>query len=160
MFSTPVLRDWANDLKTAGKPYPDVYFDSTTNNTDCLGQIADPSKGGHQLDNWNRTWNMATFFASKIDTTDCSTASHRNMTTESSLKVFPNPASNRLLIESSSPLQSINVLNHLGQAVLTQENIHTSNPSIDISSLPNGMYFIRCNQDNFYLHQSFIKQSK
>lgn len=64
------IRDMINNLTGTASILPLIQFDSTLNNTDCLGQIANPALSGHAIDNiWLRTLNMAQFFAPAIDTT-------------------------------------------------------------------------------------------
>lgn len=72
-----------------------------------------------------------------------------------SLKIFPNPASNKLTIYcTESKSTKVSIYNIIGQAIETIEvNVKTQ---IDISHLPNGIYFIQ-SQDDLYGNVKFIK---
>jgi len=142
VHSSNTIRDWCADLKNAGKNYPDFYFDSTLNNTDCAGQIADPSKGGHQLDNWQRTWNMAAFFATKIDTTDCLIIDGIEQENALIFSLYPNPSFGELTINSLLEVQEIIIFASDGKEVLRQKTLNLYRNSMDISSLENGFYYV------------------
>lgn len=60
-----------------------------------------------------------------------------------SLKIFPNPAFGLLSIETESLIDHILVSNMLGQEVSTYHDINASSVSIDLSSQPKGVYFIK-----------------
>src|SRR5690606_11738509 len=58
------------DALPTGPQKPVYQFDSTLNNSDCLGQYANPATTGHAIDNyWLRSTNMAKLFTTNIDTT-------------------------------------------------------------------------------------------
>jgi PKD repeat protein len=67
--------------------------------------------------------------------------------TESVLELFPNPATNELNIklpnDATSTIESIQVINVNGQVVKTEHAISTNLLSIDISTLPSGVYMVR-----------------
>jgi hypothetical protein len=61
----------------------------------------------------------------------------------SSFNLYPNPAQDNFKIETNGVIPenaTINILSSIGQTV--QSTTYNSNESIDISSLPNGIYFI------------------
>lgn len=74
------------------------------------------------------------------------------------LVLSPNPASTNLMFESelltNSPAQ-VQILNVLGQQFYSMPN---SNNTIDISALPQGVYYISIKQKNNYFTAKFIKQ--
>ena len=59
---------------------------------------------------------------------------------ERSLKVYPNPANDRLTVEGE--MTSVQVYNTLGQCLITKQ-VDASSVQIDLSSLDNGIYFLR-----------------
>ena len=137
VYSSPIIRDWAQQ---ASHPV-DFYFDSTLNNTDCAGQIADPSKGGHQLDNWNRTWNMAVFFASKIDTSGCVTT-HVAQMEKPSLLLYPNPSQGMLHVHCDEEILALSIQSVNGSLV-KQIRMHPSRTvRVEPAELPQGVYII------------------
>lgn len=83
----------------------------------------------------------------------------QNNTTESKISVFPNPTSaliNLRLIDNN--ITQIDIVNIYGQKVISIKNI-TQTLTIDISSLSNGIYFIKATSKNgsIYLTEKIIK---
>ena len=58
---------------------------------------------------------------------------------------YPNPASNFIYLKSESNIESVSILNSLGQRVLHVEKLNSTHTKIDISNLENGAYFIKIN---------------
>lgn len=138
VYSSPTIRDWAISASI------DFFFDSTKNNTDCAGQISEPSKGGHQLDNWNRTWNMANYFASKIDTTDCKTTLSLVKPMKNFLfTLYPNPAKKYINISSSSPIYKYQISDLHGRVIMSNEIAPIDFMQINIQEIPSGLYIIK-----------------
>ena len=55
-------------LKNIPFEVPEVTFEKTNNQVDCLGQLLNPSAAGHSIDNyWTRTLVFAKLFAQKIE---------------------------------------------------------------------------------------------
>ena len=75
-----------------------------------------------------------------------------------SIRVFPNPTSNNLIIESTEILSLATISSINGQVVF-MKNLHTSKSIISLSDLPQGMYFlvIRDSMNNEYSYK-IIKQ--
>lgn len=74
----------------------------------------------------------------------------------SKIKLFPNPASNTLNIESINPVAQYSIYNKTGQ-LLTEGTL--DNKTIDISQLPQGFYILKLIDQNHNLHtKKFIKQ--
>ena len=63
-------------------------------------------------------------------------------------KVVPNPASKNVTIVASETLQSVNIVNMIGQTVLTLNSINTNKQLIDISNLSSGVYSVIVNTEN------------
>ncbi len=88
----------------------------------------------------------------------CNTESIRNVS------LFPNPASNKINILSNSDKNAfldIKILNYYGTLVYESnklQNISNNNTSIDISTLPNGIYFIMITSDKETHTIKFIKE--
>jgi len=57
------------------------------------------------------------------------------------LKLYPNPAQNEFSVNTDMNIDQIKIYNLSGQIVLRFQR-ETSNPSYDISSLSNGIYFV------------------
>lgn len=75
----------------------------------------------------------------------------------SSVKLYPNPTSNVLNIESLGNIQSISVLNVLGQEVLNEE-VNAATFTLDVSTLTSGIYVIKTRIDGNESSTKFIKE--
>jgi DNA-binding beta-propeller fold protein YncE len=76
------------------------------------------------------------------------------------LKIYPNPASTKIAIELDFTVKNakINIVNVLGEIVLTQQLGSSKDASIDIETLSNGLYFVQVMDNNKLFTQKFIKQ--
>ena len=143
VYSTPVIRDWAKQAPNR----IDVQFDSTLNNTNCAGQIAAPSKGGHQLDTWERTWNMARFFAGKIDTLACKSAFFRPAELLH-INVYPNPSTGTFTVQAHN-VESVRVLDMRGVEVqITTIKHGQRNQVISLDNPTKGVFIVEVELDN------------
>jgi hypothetical protein len=71
--------------------------------------------------------------------------------------IAPNPASNQINITAQSDFNTVEIVNFLGQTVLTQMN-NSNKAIIDVSNLTNGVYFVRILSNNGISVQKFVKQ--
>ncbi|MCF0200306.1 MAG: T9SS type A sorting domain-containing protein, partial [Bacteroidales bacterium] len=62
-------------------------------------------------------------------------------------RLYPNPASTMLRIETESPMQQVEVFDLLGRLVL-RENPNANSACIDLSHCENGVYFIQILHEN------------
>ena len=93
--------------------------------------------GRETIANGNELWS---FNASTLSTYDLK----RN----NSIKIYPNPATNNLMIKTPfTDKYQIQITNQLGQEVLKQ-NQNTSSASFDISKLFKGLYFLNVTSEN------------
>ena len=72
-------------------------------------------------------------------------------------QMFPNPTSNELTISASRNIEGVTVFNMLGQNVLEQ-NLSTTNGSINVSSLETGAYLLQVRADGQTGTYKFVKQ--
>lgn len=71
-----------------------------------------------------------------------------------SVKLYPNPVSDRLFIKSTEQIEGISIYNINGQ--LIKQAIETTN-GIDVSVLPSGLYMIQIKTSNNTINQKFLK---
>ncbi|MHA7842493.1 MAG: T9SS type A sorting domain-containing protein [Winogradskyella sp.] len=71
-----------------------------------------------------------------------------------SVKLYPNPVSDRLFIKSTEQIEGISIYNINGQ--LIKQTIETTN-GIDVSVLPSGLYMIEIKTNNNTINQKFLK---
>lgn len=75
----------------------------------------------------------------------------------SKVRLYPNPATNILNIESVSNIQNLAVYNVLGQEVINRE-INSSSVNLDVSALNTGVYVIKTMIDGNVSSTKFIKE--
>jgi alpha/beta superfamily hydrolase len=159
VYSSTSIRDWSVSLKTAGKPYPDIYFDSTKNNTDCLGQIADPNKGGHQFDNFaQRTLNVAKYFASLIDTGTCVHVGIERQSLAHGVEIYPNPVNNEFRIQAQKGFQKIRIYDFRGILLVEEKFESCTFKIMDIQFLKPSILYVEVEfEDSQVVRKSLVK---
>ena len=85
------------------------------------------------------------------------TVLNTNNFTISKVKLYPNPTSNVLNIESLGTIQTISVYNVLGQEVINKA-LNSTSTSLDVSSLNSGIYVVKTVVDGVTSSTKFIKQ--
>ena len=65
-------------------------------------------------------------------------------TTSFQIAIYPNPTTSTLTINSSQPITEITITNLVGQ-VITSSKVNQKEIQIDVSYLPNGLYFLIVN---------------
>lgn len=63
------------------------------------------------------------------------------------MSIYPNPTTGMLNVTSNEEIDSIEIFNSIGTAVISS-NVAGNNSAIDMSILPNGMYFVRISTGN------------
>ena len=75
-----------------------------------------------------------------------------------SFTILPNPANDKIKVSSNTPFNTIEVINFLGQTVISQTNMDSNETTLNISNLNSGIYFVRIKADNGISVQKFVKQ--
>ncbi len=65
-----------------------------------------------------------------------------NLTKAPKITYFPNPAENHFTVESNQPLKEISISDLSGKVLMTINSEDLKQEHIDISTLPNGIYFV------------------
>ena len=73
---------------------------------------------------------------------------------ENNISIYPNPASSVLNVNANSNIQSVEVMNLMGQTIQI-EMVNGLNTQINTSSLSNGVYMLRVNTENGVVNQKF-----
>jgi hypothetical protein len=137
-----------NDLSFSSQYIPEVLFESTNNSSDCLGQVANPSTGGHQYDSfWNRTRNMAAFFAQDIDENDCSQLATQTFVKPLNVNAYPNPSDGRIKLSHDYENLNLSIISLQGKLIKTFNNVF-SNEEINVSFLNDGVYLLQIETPN------------
>jgi hypothetical protein len=77
-----------------------------------------------------------------------------------SFSISPNPSSNNITIATDGGfiINTVDVVNFLGQTVISQSNIRNASTNLDISKLNSGVYFVRITSENGTAVKKFVKQ--
>ncbi|WP_418514199.1 T9SS type A sorting domain-containing protein [Corallibacter sp.] len=71
-----------------------------------------------------------------------------------SVTLYPNPVSDRLFIKSTETIKTVTIYNVNGQLI---KQVNTLGKSIDVASLPSGLYFVKINTVNGETTKKIIK---
>jgi hypothetical protein len=71
--------------------------------------------------------------------------------------IVPNPAIKNITVTAGTNFHTVEVINFLGQIVISQANIGNS-AQLDVATLSKGVYFVRIISDNGANVQKFVKQ--
>ncbi len=146
------------DTMTAnGQLAPDYLFERTSNNANCLLQLANPDLQGHNLDSyWQRTKNMAAFFATKIGECVVTNFASPDLN-KPPFAIYPNPANGFLRIEIGK-LKSVQFeLYDLYGKALISHHLNEPTNTIALQGLPAGIYFISLQHQKQSFVQKLIK---
>jgi len=73
------------------------------------------------------------------------------------LRYSPNPVKNNLVISNNTVLTQVEVISVLGQTMMTQSN-DAMQAEINLSNLPNGVYFVKVKADKAETNFRIIKE--
>ncbi|MEY2828221.1 MAG: hypothetical protein RIQ33_79 [Bacteroidota bacterium] len=77
----------------------------------------------------------------------------------SELSIYPNPASQSIVISHQSLVNTIEIMDVLGRRLKTISNIQLSISNIQVNELPNGIYFIKATDINGNVsNEKFVKE--
>ena len=81
-----------------------------------------------------------------------------NETLQSKFVVYPNPAKDKITIKTSGAMQqgNLTIVNIKGQELITRQ-LTLTKTQLDVSSLPNGAYFVRLTNDKTVTTGKIIK---
>lgn len=136
---------------------------STTSTLLCVGQSATITATGATNYTWSTSANTNTISVSPTITTvytvtatgsnTCSTIQtitqnvsactgiNEGLVINNEISIYPNPANDELIIETTSGVSTVTFINSTGQVVLTFKNYNSHTP-VNISSLAKGLYFV------------------
>ena len=93
---------------------------------------------------------------STVQFSDNLISSVNNAITMETVKLYPNPVQNTLNLDLHSSDLSVTILDVSGRVILTCNELSPS--IVDVSSLPNGMYFVKLENQNEHQVLRFVKQ--
>ncbi len=87
---------------------------------------------------------------------ESATINHLTTPEKTSLNIFPNPATHSITIHSNKTINSYEIYSITGKLMNHQQNIE--NTTINISTLPKGIYLLKVFCDNEFIIKKFIKE--
>jgi hypothetical protein len=90
-------------------------------------------------------------------TINCRLAYHGS---DENLTIMPNPTNGEFTISFGNTdfVRDVDIINLIGEVVYTQTNVTTSTLQIDLSTLPKGVYIVRCKENGNTYHQRVVIQ--
>ena len=87
----------------------------------------------------------------------CATLSLNDVTKTSGIKLYPNPATDKIEISNLSNFKGILTLRNILGATIREISLESTNQTIDISDLKSGVYILSTVNSNSNFNQRFIK---
>jgi uncharacterized protein (TIGR02145 family) len=84
----------------------------------------------------------------------------KNELANQNINIFPNPAKQNITVslDNTVKLNSIEIINSIGQSVFIKRTELSNNSILNISELPQGVYYIKIQTDNGSTVKNFIKE--
>lgn len=101
------------------------------------------------------TSNLGTVYVDNIYLHNNTVLSNESFTA-SKVNMYPNPSNNIVNINSIENIDSVTVMNVLGQIVMTKE-VNSNNFALDVSELKTGQYFLNLSSNNSRVVKKLIK---
>lgn len=125
-----------------------------------------PNAGGYTLENsqFNGNQNASTsWFAGcpegspGVAYAPCWPVATNDVAKENYITLYPNPAKTELNIESSFKLGEVVIYDNIGRLINRTMMASNTSGQIDISGLPNGMYYLQCSSEGHVYNVKFVK---
>ncbi|MDD2447851.1 MAG: T9SS type A sorting domain-containing protein [Tissierellia bacterium] len=150
-FSFRAICKYSEDCNGSVREFPVLVGDNAGNWKPILQALMEKEHTMYH-DTMNVPYEMHVFPILKIATSSLSEVGFNR-----SVEIYPNPSSKEININSQYIINSIEILNSLGQRVY-REKINALNKTIDISALNKGIYIIELKTDKGVIHRKFIKE--
>ena len=144
VYGSKGIKNLIDTMSLYAIPTSDYYFDNYSANYSCLEQT-NPALACHAIDNyWERTNNMATYFASQIDSCLTVNLSDQKLKRLIVKKIYPSPVEDVLNIEFNSLMEVIDVeiVNTLGVGIGKFQFTNVEQEKINVHHLAYGTYYI------------------
>jgi hypothetical protein len=108
--------------------------------------------------NWDATSNCASTYqyAENFENIFGVTTSISTINSPNAFEVYPNPANEKINIESNYNFDELFIFDHQGKELLSKSNLNLRAYSFDVSGLSNGFYQIKIGNKKAYTFQKFL----
>ena len=138
----------------------DDYGDgwNMTNNTNVSGMWLNDANGAVFADAWGYSncpsFSQMDYYLNVTNAGDGSHVDIENAEPVVDFNIYPNPVTDRLSINCSENVREVSVIDIAGRTVITLGTVN----SVDVSSLPTGVYMIRIATESGVGIQKFVKE--
>lgn len=149
IYGSNGIKNLIDSLVKDSLPTSDYQFDNGGKNYNCLQQT-NSSMVCHATDNyWLRSSNMATYFATKMDTCTKNNSVRRLYSNKLQIQVYPNPSDGLINFDFVPNGQSIQVkiFNTFGVEVFNQSLGSSGNATINMQHCKKGIYYVFCSSE-------------
>ena len=160
IYGSKGIKKMIDNMAGTGIPLPTYHFDTTTNFTDCVGQLANPSLAGHSVDNSNlRSKNMAILFATAIDTSGlCAPNKIDETSLPNKVTISPNPIGHSFAIHGiTEKICRVELFDFTGRVIFSSNHIPSSN-QIEVPEMARGNYFVKILGDKRVYYSKLLKE--
>lgn len=102
---------------------------------------------------------LCNHFGLTFTSSDCSTSQSREIDQKlrefNEINMYPNPTSGRLVVESKIPIKNYVILDLSGKLIRSNEVEASLYIDLDVNTMPNGVYFIKINDET---GKTFVKK--
>lgn len=129
---------------------------------DCIGASPIPGEINQSFTPVsNGSYGVLINYQGCLDTTGCHMIMDVGIENPDQLScsIYPNPASNYLVINSTNSIQSFSIMDLSGKVILKKDQINSANLQVDISNLAEGNYMIELNVEKNKVIKKFIKMN-
>lgn len=99
--------------------------------------------------------NTPAFFC--MDNFNDQTVSVKEIAQRNEVLIYPNPAKNSIYFNTKNAIDIVEIVDVTGKVVLSETNLPVGNQNIDITSLTNGIYFVRIINKNTISTSRIVK---
>ena len=134
-----------------------VYKVNGTNNGANTFDLSDWKTGtGGEWENWHV--DNGTLVETASTQLDCSVSSINHNNLEQAISVFPNPMEDIFFVNAELEILAFEMLDITGKSLLSKSNINDFHLSIDVRTIPKGIYILKLKTNSGLSHVKLLKE--
>jgi cyanophycinase-like exopeptidase len=134
-----------------------VYKVNGTNNGANTFDLSDWKTGtGGEWENWHV--DNGTLVETASTQLDCSVSSINHNNLEQAISVFPNPMEDIFFVNAEIEILAFEMLDITGKSLLSKSNINDFHLSIDVRTIPKGIYILKLKTNSGLSHVKLLKE--
>ena len=148
---------FVDDITISGVATEDYTYTITRDGVEIASGLTETNYIDENVTSGTHDYCVEVVYNSCTSAPVCATVVGIEDNTFSTIKVYPNPATDNITIECAENINKIEVFDVLGRKIISNENI-LNNTNVDITSLNNGIYFLIVHTENCNGEYKIIKQ--